>query len=246
MIAFKDQHTKSELDAIALRCYHHFGTEMMRVLILDKETRKPMADWIDVEGVDLLQNRDQKGGILVGGHIGCWEIANFVLPKLGEKVTVFTGTHANKKADKWLNEIRAKAGAITSGGGDDRTELYNTAKSGLVALVGDQSPPKSPVVIDFFGRPTDAAQGTALLSLLNKVDCFYFSCLKKEGRIKVRIRKVDFEMAETRKENINRLTQAFFNILEKEIIENPEQYFWMHKRWKKDPDVDYRDADILF
>ena len=245
-IAFKDHYTKNELDAIALKCYRHFGTEMMRVMILDKEAQKPTADWIDVEGIDLLQNREQKGGILVGGHIGCWEIANFVLPKLGEKVTVFTGTHTNKTADKWLNEIRSKAGAITAGAGDDRTELYNTAKSELVALVGDQSPPKAPVMIDFFGRSTDAAQGPALLSLLNKVDFFYFSCLKNDGRMKVRIQKVEFERAETRKENISRLTQAFFKILEREINENPEQYFWMHKRWKNSPDVDYGDVDVLF
>ncbi len=246
VLAFEDRYSKGELEEIARKCYQHFGRELMRVLILDKEARKPMENWIDIEGLDLLKNRQQKGGILVGGHIGCWEITNFVLPKLGERVTVFTGSHANKLADKWLNEIRSKAGTITASAGDDRTELFKTAKEGLVAIVGDQAPPKAPILIDFFGRETDAAQGPALLSLLNKVDFFYFSCLKKDDRMKVRIQKVEFETADSRKENVNRLTRAFFKVLEAEIGEHPEQYFWMHKRWKNSPDVDYGKIDALF
>ena len=245
-LAFKEKYGKKETAEIALKCYQHFGREMMRVLILDQEAKKPMESWIDIEGLDLLQNREQKGGILVGGHIGCWEIANFVLPKLGEEVTVFTGTHANNLADKWLNEIRSKAGTITAGAGDDRTELFATAKKSLVAIVGDQSPPKAPIMISFFDRPTDAAQGPALLSLLNKVDFFYFSCLKNGDRMKVRIQKVEFEKAETRKESVKRLTQAYFAVLEGEIRKHPEQYFWMHKRWKHSPDVNYGEMDALF
>ena len=245
-IAFRDQYSKTELETIALDCYRHFGIEMMRIMILDREAKKPIESWIDVEGLELLQKREKEGGILVGGHIGCWEIGNFVLPKLGQAVTVFTGGHTNKIADRWLNEIRKRAGALTAGSGDDRTELYRSAKKGLVAVIGDQAPGKAPIMIDFFGRSTDAAQGPALLSLLNKVDFFYFSCLKKEGRIKVRISKVDFDVADTRKENVHRLTQAFFRMLESEIAKNPEQYLWMHKRWKNSPDVDYSDIDILF
>ncbi|MBU2643906.1 hypothetical protein KKI24_04305 [bacterium] len=245
-LAFRERFSESEREAIALKCYQHFGREMMRVLILDQEARRPMESWIDIEGLELLRNRGQQGGILVGGHIGCWEIANFVLPKLGERVTVFTGAHANKRADRWLNEIRSRAGTITAGAADDRTELFETAKKELVAIVGDQSPPKAPVMIHFFGRPTDAAQGPALLALLNKVDFFYFSCLKTGDRVKVRIQKVIFEPGETRRENIKRLTQAYFSILEADINAYPEQYLWMHKRWKNSPDVDYREVDALF
>lgn len=245
-IAFKDKYSNQELDKIAVGCFEHFGREMMRVLILDKEAKKPLESWIDVEGQDVLKDREKAGGILVGGHLGCWEIANLVMPKIGEDVTVFTGTHANKTADKWLNQIRRRAGTKTAGSQDDRTELYNAAKEGLVAIVGDQSPSKAPIWIDFFDRETDAAQGPALLSLLNRVDYFYFSCLKNGDRMKIRFRKVEFEKAETRKENVQRLTQAYFNILQEEIEAHPEQYFWMHKRWKKCKGVDYGEKEALF
>lgn len=245
-LAFRELYDDKSLREIAIRCYQHFGREMMRVLILEKEARRPLADWIDVEGLELLKNRSQPGGILVSGHLGCWEVANLVMPKLGEDVTVFTGTHANKLADKWLNEIRSRAGTKTSGTQDDRTELFTAVKKGLVAIVGDQSPAKAPIFIQFFERLTDAAQGPALLSLLNQVDFFYFSCLRNGKRMKVRFQKVTFEPAATRKENVQRLTQAYFDLLQAEITAHPEQYFWMHKRWKKCEGVDYGEKDALF
>jgi KDO2-lipid IV(A) lauroyltransferase len=245
-LAFKEKYSDEELRAIAIHCFEHFGREMMRVLILEKEACKPLADWIDVEGQEILKNRDRPGGILVSGHLGCWEVANLVMPKIGEDVTVFTGTHANKLADKWLNEIRSRAGTKTAGSQDDRVELVNAAKKGLVAIVGDQSPAKAPIMIQFFDRLTDAAQGPALLSLLNQVDFFYFSCLRNGDRMKVRFRKVAFEPAQTRKENVQRLTQAYFNLLQEEIEAHPDQYFWMHKRWKKCEGVDYGEKDALF
>lgn len=242
--AFRGSYTDQQLKDIAKRCYRHFGREMMRVLILDKEARRPIEEWIDVEGLKHLRERKNNGGILVGGHLGCWEIGNFVLPRLGEDVTVFTGRHANKVADRWLNEIRSKAGTKTSGTEDDRTELFDAAKKGLVAIVGDQAPPKAPITVDFFGKPSDAAQGPALLALLNKVDFIYFSCVRIGDRMKMRFQKVEFEEAPTRKENIYRLTQAYFKVLQDEIERYPEQYFWMHKRWKKD--IDYGDKNAIF
>ncbi len=245
-IAFKDHYTQDELKTMARKCYQHFGCEMMRVLILDKQARRPMERWIDIEGGDVLKNRRKSGGILVGGHLGCWEIANLVMPKIGEDVTVFTGTHSNKLADKWLNDIRSRAGTKTAGSQDDRTELFKTAKQNLVAIVGDQAPPKAAILIDFFGRQTEAAQGPALLSLLNDVDFIYFSCVKIGKRMKVRFQKVEFEAADTRKENIQRLTQAYFDVLQADIKNYPEQYFWMHKRWKKDEDIQYDDKEALF
>lgn len=245
-LAFKERYTPAQLEEIAIRSYEHFGREMFRVLILDKEAKRPMASWIDVEGAEVLKNREKPGGILVSGHLGCWEVANLVMPKIGEEVTVFTGTHSNKLADKWLNQIRSKAGTKPAGSQDDRTELFHAAKKGLVAIVGDQAPPKAPIMIDFFDRKTDAAQGPALLALLNQVDLYYFSCIKKGERMRVRFHKVEFEAAASRKENVQRLTQAFFKRLQEEIEAHPEQYFWMHKRWKNAEDVDYGEKESLF
>lgn len=245
-IAFKNQYSQDEYTRIATDCYRHFGRELLRILILDRESRRPLESWIDIEGLDILRNREQPGGILVGGHIGCWEVANFVMPKLGEEVTVFTGRHANKVADRWLNEIRARAGTKMLGTIDDREELMERAKKSLVALVGDQRPPKSPVKIEFFEYQTEAAQGPALLSLLNKVDLFYFSCVIAGQRLKVRFQKVEFTATSSRRQNIRLLTQAYFNILQADISRYPEQYFWMHRRWKNREDVHYDEKETFF
>ncbi|MCP4751019.1 MAG: hypothetical protein GY866_09010 [Proteobacteria bacterium] len=245
-IAFGDRYSQEELLGIAAKCYRHFGEEMLRLLILEQESRRPLEDWIDVEGLEALKNREKPGGVLVGGHLGCWEVAGFVLPKLGEQLTVYTGTHSNKVADRWLNEIRARASSKPLGSMDDRTELYERTKTELVAILGDHQPPKAPVTIRFFGRETESAQGAPLLSLLNKVDFFYFSCVKKGKRLKVRFKKMEFEATSSRKQNVQLLAQAFFDELQADIENHPEQYFWMHRRWKKSADVNYEEKNTLF
>jgi Kdo2-lipid IVA lauroyltransferase/acyltransferase len=231
---------------IANAAYHHFGAEMLRLLILDRAAQRPLEDWIDIEGYEALRNRKKPGGILVTGHLGCWEIASFVLPRLGENVTVYTGAHANEKADRLLNEIRSKAGIQTSGAADDRQTLMEKAKTRLVALAGDIRPHKAPVVIDFFGQKTEAAQGPALMALLNEIDLFYFSCIKQGKRFKIRFEKVVHQPAATRRENVVLLTQAFFDVLQKDVEAHPEQYYWFHRRWKNRQDVNYGEKEALF
>ena len=235
----------AEIERIAKEAYLHYGEELVRIMRLDLEARRPLEGWIDIDGVDVVRNRQSSGGVLVGGHIGCWEIGNLLLPKMGEPITLFTGKHANKRAGKWVDDIRTNAGARTLSAFDDRTELYKRAKTEVVALLGDLKPPKAPVQVKFFGRETAAAQGGPLLALLNKVDFIYFSCVKVGDKLKARFKKIDYSTENSRKENIKLLAQGFFNELEVDIKNYPEQYFWMHRRWKDNPDVQYEDKEAL-
>ena len=237
---------EKEIERIAHEAYRHYGLELFRVMILDKVARRPLEGWIDIEGVDVVNNRQTEGGVLVGGHIGCWEIGNLLLPKMGEPITLFTGKHANKTAGKWVDEIRTNAGARTLSAFDDRTELYKRAKTEVVALLGDLKPPKAPVYVKFFEQETAAAQGGPLLALLNKVDFIYFSCINDGDKLKARFKKIEYSPENSRKENIKLLAQGFFDELEKDIVKYPEQYFWMHRRWKDNPDVVYKDKEALF
>lgn len=245
-VAFRDKYSQEELLAIAKRCYQHFGTEIMRVIIMDRQAKRPIEDWIDIEGLETMKGRDKPGCVLIGGHIGCWEITNFLIPKLGEKTTLFSGKHANQVVGNWLDDIRKKAGMDTLSSGDNRVELYERTKKEVIALLGDFRPSKAAIEVEFFGRKTEAPQGAALLSLLNNVDLFYFSCVKVGERLKVRFQKLEIEKTSSRKQNTKRLTQAFFDELQIDVEKYPEQYLWMHGRWHDHEDVSYQDKEYIF
>lgn len=244
-LAFGDRFTDTEAEDIAKGCFHHFGTEIMRVFIMDRLAKLPLEDWIDIEGLDTVKNRGKKGGILVGGHFGCWEVACFLIPAIGEPATLFTGKHANKVVGYWLDDIRRKLGMKTHSSTDDRVELYHTAQKELVAMLGDFKPSKAAIEVTFLGQKTQTAQGPALLSLLKDVDLIYFSCAKVADRIKVRFKKLEYKKTSSRKENTILLTQAYYNELQADIRNYPEQYFWMHPRWQGNPDIKYNDKQFL-
>ncbi|MCP4757769.1 MAG: hypothetical protein GY866_43475 [Proteobacteria bacterium] len=245
-IGLGDKYSLEEQGGIVEKCFGHFGHELVRITILDREAGHPLEDRIDFEGLEALENRKKPGGVLVGGHMGCWETANITIPKLGETVTVFTGKHANRVVGRWLDQIRNRAGVKTLSSLDDRIALYERAKSELVVILGDFKPPKAPVEVEFFGRPTSAPQGPALLSLLNDVDFIYFSCVQTDQRFKMRFHKIEIESTPSRKKNVQLLTQAYFNQLQTDVEKYPEQFFWLHRRWKDRPDIVYQDRESLF
>ena len=245
-IALGHRHSPEELEDIGKRSYQHIGIEIMRVIIMDRQARRPLEDWFDIEGLDLIKNRSKPGCVLVGGHIGCWEVTNFLIPKLGEKTTLFTGKHANQVVGDWLDDIRRKAGMDTLSSGDNRVELYERTKTEVIALLGDFRPSKAAIEIEFFGKRTGAPQGPALLSLLNNVDLFYFSCVRVGERMKVRFKKLEIEKTKSRKQNTVLLTQEFFNELQIDVENYPDQYLWTHGRWHDLEDVSYQDNRYIF
>lgn len=245
-IALGHRFSPEEIQDIAKRCYQHFGIEIMRVIIMDRQAKRPISDWFDIEGLDLIKNRSKPGCVMVGGHIGCWEVTNFLIPQLGEKTTLFSGKHANQVVGNWLDDIRRKAGMDTLSSGDNRVELVERTKKEVIALLGDFRPSKAAIEVEFFGRKTGAPQGPALLSLLNDVDLFYFSCVKVGERMKVRIKKLEIEKTKSRKQNTQLLTQEFFNELQVDVEKYPEQYLWMHGRWHDLEEANYQDKDYIF
>ena len=134
----------------------------------------------------------------------------------------------------------------TLSSGDNRVELYERTKKEMIALLGDFRPSKAAIEVEFFGRKTGAPQGGPLLSLLNDVDMFYFSAIKVGERLKVRFKKLVIEKTKSRKQNVQLLTQAFFNELQIDVEKYPEQYLWMHGRWQDDPEVNYQDKEFIF
>ncbi|MBU3914790.1 lysophospholipid acyltransferase family protein [bacterium] len=245
-LAFADRFSDEEVKKIAKESYQHFGTEIMRIFIMDRLAKLPIEDWIDTEGLDIVKNRGKAGGILVGGHFGCWEIACFLIPSLGEPATLFTGKHSNKVVGYWLDDIRRKVGMKTHSSADDRVELYNTVQNEIVAMLGDFRPAKAAIEVQFMGQKTETAQGPALLALLKDVDLIYFSCARVNDRIKVRFKKLEYEKTSSRKQNTILLTQAYYNELQADVEKYPGQYFWMHARWQGNPNVSYDDKQFLF
>lgn len=193
---------------------------------------------IELVGLEYLNAlREQKRGIiLVSLHLGNWESGGM---KLGKEFNIpfypIARKQRNKLFDDELNKQRQKLGIyiIHKGASTSPRLIIKALKNnGVLALICDQY--GKDLTVDFFNKTTYAVSGPALLSLKFDVPVvFAYDIRVKNEYHKVIIKpEIKIEKTENTENDIKNGMQKIFNEFESVIKENPEQWFWQHKRWR--------------
>jgi len=106
-----------------------------------------------------------------------------------------------------------------------------------VAIVSDQNAGRRGVFVDFFGRPTSTPQGPAAIALKRNVPIvLMFALRKKGGRHRVILERFpDSTQFSSGAEGVRAATQLYTRRLEYYVRRYPEQWLWLHRRWKSSP-----------
>ena len=182
--------------------------------------------------------------IVLGGHYGNWEIASAAFGAFGVPVSVVARDLDNPLIHEWFAGVRrASGGRLISkkGGGGEVTEVL--AAGGVVGLLADQDAGSKGQFVPFFGRDASTFKSIALLAM--EYDALvligYARRLPDDFR---RDRWVRFEVGTeavldprdfTAGSALKNLTAAYTAALERAVRRSPEQYFWVHRRWKSVP-----------
>jgi KDO2-lipid IV(A) lauroyltransferase len=108
----------------------------------------------------------------------------------------------------------------------------------VVATLGDQDAGQRGLFVDFFGRPASTHKAVALLALEHRVPMLVIGVRKVAEPMRYQIVVEDHILPEEyddRPDAIKVLTQRFTAALERVVRAAPEQYFWLHRRWKHQP-----------
>ena len=104
----------------------------------------------------------------------------------------------------------------------------------IVAMVADQRGPEDSLKLEFFGKITSVFIGPAALSIKTGAPIIY--CIpvrQKDYSYKAETYEIDQnDLTGSYEEKVKQLTEKLLRYLEKIIRENPEQWLWMHNRWK--------------
>ncbi|MGM0600384.1 MAG: lysophospholipid acyltransferase family protein [Candidatus Rifleibacteriota bacterium] len=177
----------------------------------------------------------KKGAIIVSGHYGLWELVPPWLSIKGFPVTVVVRRQNNPEADKWMNEMRTKHGALTTDSGYSIRQILKSLRKGhILALMVDQDNGKQGIFVKFLcswaSAPTGPAQislktGAPVVPLVIKPD------YKNKHKLKI-FEPVFPENFTNTLQGQQLMTQKYTSLLEQIIKANPEQWFWLHRRWK--------------
>ena len=185
--------------------------------------------------------------LFLGGHFGNWEISVNTFGHFGFPMGVVARPLDNPYLHKWFKDFRESTGnslILKHGAGSELSEIME--QGGMASLLCDQDAGRTGVFVDFFGRPASTFKSIALLALQYNALVVVGGAFRLPDAAQRDARWVRFNLATQDvidpadyqgSNGIAELTQRFTSSLEDLIRKAPEQYFWVHRRWKSPPDI---------
>lgn len=175
-----------------------------------------------------------RGAILATAHFGNWEAAR-VFPKFNIPVSVIVKRQRNILFDRFNNAIRGIHGVGVIDMRRGLRDIIAALKQNqMVAILADQNAGKQGIRLDFLGYPASHWKGVAKLSLRYKIPIVPgFALMTPGSKVRFCLEPVIFHPElEDIEENYPILLGEINAVIERYIHSYPDQWFWVHKRWK--------------
>ena len=227
-VAFPEK-SDSERKEMATAMYRHIGclvADFMRSPILsDEELHMPQ------EGSHHLTKlvEDKKGVLLVTAHLGNWERLGAFAPTVGVRVSGVARDANDDELTQEVKNIRKNRGLEILSSGSAARDILTRLKAGeVIAILPDQN--NDDAYIPFFGRIAGTAIGPARLHLKTGAPILPMCILRSgPGQFRVVIRE---PLVAKEGEDAVQLMTRVNEEIEAMIRLAPEQYLWMHDRWR--------------
>ncbi|MHC5542029.1 lysophospholipid acyltransferase family protein [Singulisphaera rosea] len=241
-LAFGDRYTEVERDQIVRGVYRHFCMMLMEILHIPRKLHPTTwRDRITLVGHEAVVDRLLKGGpvIMLSGHFGNWEMAGYLFGVFGFPPNSVARTLDNPYLDTFLRSFRERTGQKMipkTGGYDQMLEVLRTG--GVLSFLADQDAGQNGMYVDFFGRPASTHKAIALLAIEHSAPVVvgYARRIGPGFRDEVGCEAViEPEEWTGTADDARLLTQRYTTALETVVRRSPEQYLWLHRRWKHQP-----------
>ena len=227
-----------ERKKIARENYRWFARFCIDVLHMDAWKGRT-SEKVHCQNPEILDQAlsEKKGVLLISGHFGNWEMIPPALAEKGYKVVMYVGRQTNPLTNKLQNSARASFGVETIDKGKRATLQMGRAlaENKIIAMLVDQNDNKSDLFVNFFGKLASCSKGTAAFHLLRRSPVVLVTCPYVDNRLEINFQHIPFELSGNQKKDILEIAQKMTSALEKVIHQYPEQYFWMHRRWRARP-----------
>jgi Kdo2-lipid IVA lauroyltransferase/acyltransferase len=223
-------------DKIADGVFLSIGRIMASVAAFPSITRENVHDWIRYDGLENFTAAQAKGrGVLVAtAHLGNWELSAFTHAIMTAPMHIVVRPLDNPRLDAWVERRRALSGNHIIQKKDAAREILRALSAGgaVGILIDQNTTPAEGVFIEFFGRK--ACAGTAFVKFAHHTGAAvvpgYALWSETEKRY---ILRFDPEVAMTGE--VQEDTQRVHAELERVIRAHPDQWLWVHRRWKTRP-----------
>jgi KDO2-lipid IV(A) lauroyltransferase len=233
--SFKDQFSHDDCVKIAARSYRNIAKGMIEFGLLPT-LKKNLQRFLTIQGLENYQkiSEEGRGGVLVTGHFGSWELMGAFVAASGLPVDYLVGEQHNIHVNRLMNDHRRMFGVGLIEMGVAARGVIKALRNGrMVCMLSDQDAGSDGVIVEFMGRPASTPKGPAAFALKTGAP-LACSFIIREGFKHRIVIEPPFDLTPTgnKDEDIKQLTQAYTSLLEKYVREYPDHWFWPHRRWK--------------
>jgi len=246
-IAFGHEKSANELNRIARQVFLNIGTVVADAIRIPQIIENGINNLITVEGREHLDRAVANGqsAIILTGHFGNWELLGAWLVQNGYRLKVVARSAYDPRLDRMIVEARNQAGYVSIERSKATRDIIRAIREGYcIGMLIDQDTKVEGVFVKFFDRWAHTAIGPIVLARKYDVKIVpIFIRLRKGLTYHIEIQDpLQLEFTEDNERDLFVNTQKCSKVYEQIIRRYPEQWVWMHERWKKQPDKE--DTDI--
>jgi Kdo2-lipid IVA lauroyltransferase/acyltransferase len=243
--AFPGEYSEAELLVLVRKTYRHFCVMLMEILFLPRLVHN--GNWrhflryrSEAEAARIVDLWIADRPVLMAtGHFGNWEVSSFVLGLLGIEFCAIARPLDNPYLDAWLRRFREAQGQTMLAKKGEFDQIQSVlARGGALGTLADQDAGARGLFVDFFNRPASTHKAVALLALEHNVPIAVIAAARRGRPMRYLAMVEDVIYPEEyadRPDAVKAITQRFTTALERMVRQFPEQYFWLHRRWKHQP-----------
>lgn len=235
-----------ERDDLVRDVFRHLGRTAIEFVSLSSYNAASLGRYIEdrvrFEGLEIVRpflDRKQ-GGFILTAHCGNWELLGLALASAGLPMTIVARPLDSPALNRWVDGIRRKLGSRVVGKKRVLRPILEDVGAGRwIGILLDQNVAREEgVFVPFFGVPACTTKGLALMAIKTGAPVVpTFIHREDDGtHLVVFHPPIGNIPAGDREESVRLLTAAYTEKIEKEVSAHPDQWFWVHRRWKTRPD----------
>ena len=228
-IAFPNK-TKQDLEKLIKKVYIHYTILMIEFLRQRRFNPQEIKIHIDEKTKEILSTKT--GQIFMTAHIGNWEMSIPILSQF-KKIAAVVRIQNNSGGDKFIQESRQFNNTkLISMRGSKKEMMKSLINGKILILASDQNAKHRGTKVKFFNKDTSVPKGAAYFHYKTKCPIIVGFCiLNKDYTYDFKLRTLDIINNNDIENTCIDVNKKYSLLLEQQIKQNPEQYFWFHKKW---------------
>jgi KDO2-lipid IV(A) lauroyltransferase len=235
------EYDRARVRDVARDAYRNLGRISVETALLSRIGPRGVLDLFDEpDGWEHIERAmaAKKGLVVVTGHFSNWEIGGAYIAARGVRMEAIVRRMANPVFDAYLTRTRERFGLYLVRDAEAVRRTPRAIREGhAVGFIADQGVKGlASTFVPFFGRPAKTPRGPAVFALrLGAPVVFAASMRLPNGRYRLIVRPVTVEDTGDRERDVDTVVARFTETLEGIVRMAPEQYFWHHRRWRRQP-----------